>query len=520
MGGSHRQACIRFYSVLSRVSSAGSALPETDLLQDAKTGFIFRRKAAAGLSRVRMDLHAASLQALKRGSRASFRHGEQGEWYRGQVSLSEDEALLTCAKHDALAWLLSWERQRTDGDGHVTVQLADVAHVECLAVPGRGESMRLLLTSTNPSSKLTERLAEPHGAPGVPPDLFVLFDGPKEAQVITAALLELVVARGLLPATVDGDAEVVVGQGEGEEEGAQQRLPSMGRVFSPKPGAADENSADCWLIAEALSPTTKLVVEAIPAKLRNGTGREGTHGSDSAQSAPEKDAAAVGTIPSQTHSDSESPAAAMAAMVARFDWASVDWERVRRAVRAKSQLEALAEAWLANRSEGHFDEVRTKGCSKMCWRLQPRVLEAATTCARGCKHVVVSTCARGSNHLSQVLQGDEGRSDEANSVRLRADKAVRLGAEVAVMGAASEAAEAEAAAAAKMGRAQRHDAAGAGEFAAEEEAEAGREGGATVALPGAREAAWREAVQEDSLRVHAAVKKMERDEAWKMVSIL
>lgn len=464
-----------------------------------------------------MDLHAASLQVLKRGSRASFRHGEQGEWHRGQVSLSEDEALLTCAKHDALAWLLSWERQRTDGDGHVTVQLADVAHVECLAVPGRGESMRLLLTSTNPSSKLTERLAEPHGAPGERPDLFVLFDGPEEAQVITAALLELVVARGLLPATVGGDAEVVVGQGEGEEEGAQQRLPSMGRVFSPKPGAADEKSADCWLIAEALSPTTKLVVEAIPAKLRNGTGREG---SDSTQSAPEKDAAAVGTIPSQKRSDSESPAAAMAAMVARFDWASVDWERVRRAVRAKSQLEALAEAWLANRSEAHFDEARTRGCSKMCQRLQLPVLEVATTCARGCKHVVVSTCARGSNHHSQVLQADEGRSDEANSVRLRADKAVRLGAEVADTGAASEAVEAEAAAAAKMGRAQRHDAAGAGEFAAEEVEEAGREGGATVALPGAREAAWREAVQEDSLRVHAAVKKMERDEAWKMVSIL
>ena len=53
-------------------------------------------------------MHAASLQALKRGSRASFRHGEQGEWYRGQVTLSEDEALLTCANHDrpALAALV------------------------------------------------------------------------------------------------------------------------------------------------------------------------------------------------------------------------------------------------------------------------------------------------------------------------------------------------------------------------------------------------------------------------------
>ena len=91
-------------------------------------------------------MHAASLMALKRGSRASFRHGEQGEWYRGQLTLSEDKALLTCAHYDAPA-----ERQHTE--------LSDVARVECSSVSGRGEGMRLLLTSPRPSA----RLADPAG---------------------------------------------------------------------------------------------------------------------------------------------------------------------------------------------------------------------------------------------------------------------------------------------------------------------------------------------------------------------
>jgi hypothetical protein len=202
----------------------------------------------------------ASLHALKRGSRASFRHGEQGEWFRGQVTLSEDEALLTCANHDALPWRLSSEH----------TELADVARVECSSVPGRGESMRLLLTSPQPSSKL----AEPQGTPaGVRRrDLFVLLDAPEETRAAASALLELVAARGLLLATIDRDvAAVVAGRGEGAAQGAAQgaeeRWPSVERVFSP---GAEEAAADCWAIAEGSStPTTKLVVEASPAKPRS-----------------------------------------------------------------------------------------------------------------------------------------------------------------------------------------------------------------------------------------------------------
>ena len=210
-------------------------------------------------------MHAASLQALKRGSRASFRHGEQGEWYRGQVTLSEDEALLTCANHDALPWRLSSERQHTE--------LSDVARVERSTVPGRGESMRLLLTSPQPSAKL----AEPQGMPGVRRrDLFVVLDAPEEARAAASALLELLAARGLVLAAIDGDvAAMVAGRGEGAEQGAEERWrpPSVERAFSP---GAEEAAADCWAIAEGSStPTTKLVVEASPAKPRpsGSTGR-------------------------------------------------------------------------------------------------------------------------------------------------------------------------------------------------------------------------------------------------------
>ena len=156
-------------------------------------------------------MHAASLLALKRGSRASFRHGEQGEWHRGQLTLSEDEALLTCAHYDAPA-----ERQHTE--------LSDVARVECSSVPGRGEGLRLLLTSPRPSDKL----AEPAGTGAQQRDLFVVLDAPEETRAAASALLELAVGRGLQLATVAGDAAAVrAARGEGAEQGAEAEEPGV-----------------------------------------------------------------------------------------------------------------------------------------------------------------------------------------------------------------------------------------------------------------------------------------------------
>jgi len=170
---------------------------------------------------------AASLLALKRGSRASFRHGEQGEWHRGQLTLSEDEALLTCAHHDAPA-----ERQHTE--------LSDVARVECSSVPGRGEGMRLLLTSPRPSAKL----AEPADTGARRRDLFVVLDAPEETRAAASALLELAVGRGLLLATVDGDAAAVrAGRGEGAEQGAEEPGVLDGIASGPEEAAPALNLA-------------------------------------------------------------------------------------------------------------------------------------------------------------------------------------------------------------------------------------------------------------------------------------
>lgn len=163
--------------------------------------------ALVGTSLARSSpMHAASLLVLKRGCRASFRHGEQGEWHRGQLTLSEDEALLTCAHHDALA-----ERQHSE--------LSDVARVECSKVTGRGAAMRLLLTSPRSSDKL----AEAAGTGARRQELFVVLDAPEETRAAASALLELAVGRGLVLATVDGDAAAVrAGQGEGAEHGAEE----------------------------------------------------------------------------------------------------------------------------------------------------------------------------------------------------------------------------------------------------------------------------------------------------------
>ena len=163
-------------------------------------------------------MHAAPLLALKRGSRASFRHGEQGEWHRGQLTLSEDEALLTCAHHDT--------PQHTE--------LSDVARVECSSVPGRGEAVQLLLTSPRPSAKL----AEPAGTGARRRDLFVVLDAPEETRAAASALLELAVGRGLLLATVDGDAAAVrAGRGEGAEQGAEEPGVLDGIASGPEEAA-------------------------------------------------------------------------------------------------------------------------------------------------------------------------------------------------------------------------------------------------------------------------------------------
>ena len=172
-------------------------------------------------------MHAASLLALKRGSRASFRHGEQGEWHRGQLTLSEDEALLTCAYHDAPA-----ERQHTE--------LSDVARVECSSVPGRGEGLRLLLTSPRPSDKL----AEPADTGAQQRDLFVVLDAPEETRAAASALLELAVGRGLQLATVAGDAAAVrAARGEGAEQGAEEPgVLERGIASGPEEAAPALNS--------------------------------------------------------------------------------------------------------------------------------------------------------------------------------------------------------------------------------------------------------------------------------------
>ena len=187
-------------------------------------------------------MHAASLVALKRGSRVSFRHGEQGEWYRGQLTLSKDEALLTCAHYDAPA-----ERQHKE--------LSDVARVECSSVSGRGEGIRLLLTSPRPSA----RLAEPASTGARRRDLFVVLDTPEETRAAASALLELAVGRGLLLATVDGDAAAVrAGRGEGAEQGAEPGVLEHGIASGP------EEAAPALILAPNSSLTLALALSLAP----------------------------------------------------------------------------------------------------------------------------------------------------------------------------------------------------------------------------------------------------------------
>ena len=301
-------------------------------------------------------------------------------------------------------------------------------------------------------------------------------------------------------------------KGEGAAQGADWE--SVERVLSPGP---EDTAVDCWAIAEGSStPTTKLVVEASPAKPRSSgsTGRSSgrrvprtgfLEESSSPVASRRSSLAPLTPVPPRPRSAPPTPAhtaAAVetptkAAMVASVDWATVDWERVRRAVRAKTQLEALADAWLANRSE------EPEATSKEEEDEEERLGRARA-----------GRVARQGEVVEEAKEEEAANGADAATAAAAAaakrDRAQRLGTT-----------REEAAAAVALEKAARVEKAGREGGVAAATAVAAAAAAVAAALPAgsAREAAWRQAVQEDSLRAHAAEKKAERDEAWKMAAL-